>query len=94
MDCEAENIPVHGGESLEFVVLGVLSESHIDVTRVIEQAAHESLAEAACRGAESAEGVELLEIGDAGATAEIALVEELDGGLAAFAAYSHGISWW
>jgi hypothetical protein len=89
VDGEAQDVAIDGGEAFQFVVLGVIPERDIHCIGVFQNPADQSLAESSGRGAESTEGIEILEVGNSGATAEIALVEKLDGGLAAFASYSH-----
>jgi hypothetical protein len=89
VDGEAQDVAVDCGEALQFVVLGVLAEFYVDTRGVFEQAANQAFTESACRRAKTPECVEILEIRDAGAASLIALVEKLDGCLAAFTSYAH-----
>ena len=81
-----------GREALQFVVLGVLSEFAVDLGSMFKQATDKAFAKSARCRAKSTEGVKILEVGNPCAAPLIALVEELDGGLTAFATYSHNDS--
>ena len=91
MDGQAQDITVNSREAIEFVILSVFAKGDIDLAGMLDYSADQALAESPCRGTQSSEGVEILQIGNPGPTAEVALVEKLNGGLTAFASYSHDV---
>jgi hypothetical protein len=89
---KTEDIPINSREAVEFVILTVGAQGIVYCHSVIKQASHEPLTESTGCGTKSPESVEILQIGDSGTAAEIALIKKLDGGLTAFASDSHNKS--
>jgi hypothetical protein len=86
---EAEDVAIHGGETVELVVLAVEAEGIIDSRRMVKQTPYKALAESTSRWAESTEGIEIFKISHSCASSKITLVKKLDGGLTAFASNPH-----
>ena len=90
MDGKAKDVAINSRETVEFVILTMRPKGFIHFNHMVEDTPYQSFAKSAGSRTESAKCVEIFKIGNSSTSPEIALVEELNGSLTAFASDTHG----